>query len=142
MAKKKDYEVGYGRPPKKSQFRKGQSGNPSGRPKKILTHEEIVARELNRKVTITVHGKEKRLTKRELMHIANIQKAIKGDFKAFKAVIELDQPASYGLQVDEEPRMVITLDFPEEEENRRRMAEEERRRRHEAEADDPCSGDF
>ena len=34
MAKKKDYEVGYGRPPKKSQFRKGQSGNPSGRPKK------------------------------------------------------------------------------------------------------------
>jgi hypothetical protein len=28
-----DYEVGYKRPPKNSQFKKGQSGNPKGRPK-------------------------------------------------------------------------------------------------------------
>jgi hypothetical protein len=27
------YEVGYGKPPKDRQFRKGQSGNPSGRPR-------------------------------------------------------------------------------------------------------------
>ena|SRR5437868_14511965 len=29
-----DYEVGYGKPPKNSQFQKGVSGNPTGRPKK------------------------------------------------------------------------------------------------------------
>lgn len=29
-----NYETGYKRPPKKSQFRKGQSGNPMGRPRK------------------------------------------------------------------------------------------------------------
>lgn len=28
-----DYEVGYKRPPKNSRFKKGQSGNPKGRPK-------------------------------------------------------------------------------------------------------------
>ena len=28
-----DYEVGYGRPPKSGQFKKGQSGNPKGRPR-------------------------------------------------------------------------------------------------------------
>lgn len=28
-----DYEVGYGKPPQHSRFRKGQSGNPRGRPK-------------------------------------------------------------------------------------------------------------
>lgn len=29
-----DYEVGYGKPPRSSRFRKGQSGNPRGRPRK------------------------------------------------------------------------------------------------------------
>ena len=32
--KPNDFEVGYGKPPKGTQFKKGQSGNPSGRPKK------------------------------------------------------------------------------------------------------------
>lgn len=30
----KDYDVGYGKPPQQSQFKKGQSGNPYGRPKR------------------------------------------------------------------------------------------------------------
>lgn len=32
--------VGYGRPPKHSQFRKGQSGNPAGRPKRVKEEPE------------------------------------------------------------------------------------------------------
>jgi hypothetical protein len=27
------YEVGYGKPPQSTQFKKGKSGNPKGRPK-------------------------------------------------------------------------------------------------------------
>ncbi|NHK26376.1 hypothetical protein FF098_000480 [Parvularcula flava] len=30
---KRDYEIGYGKPPAHSRFKKGQSGNPKGRPK-------------------------------------------------------------------------------------------------------------
>jgi hypothetical protein len=30
------YEVGYGKPPKDTQFKKGSSGNPKGRPRKTL----------------------------------------------------------------------------------------------------------
>lgn len=33
MSDDDDYKVGYGNPPKHSQFQKGQSGNPNGRPK-------------------------------------------------------------------------------------------------------------
>jgi hypothetical protein len=41
MAKhtKNDVEVGYGKPPKGTRFKKGQSGNPSGRPKKGKTQQ-------------------------------------------------------------------------------------------------------
>ena len=30
---KRDYEIGYGKPPKQTRFKPGQSGNPRGRPK-------------------------------------------------------------------------------------------------------------
>ncbi len=30
---KRDDEVGYGKPPRHTRFKKGQSGNPSGRPR-------------------------------------------------------------------------------------------------------------
>jgi len=30
--KRRDYEVGYGQPPHHTRFKKGQSGNPRGRP--------------------------------------------------------------------------------------------------------------
>ena len=33
LTAKPGYEVGYGKPPKDTRFKPGQSGNPSGRPK-------------------------------------------------------------------------------------------------------------
>ena len=33
-SKSPDYEVGFGKPPSKTKFKKGQSGNPRGRPKR------------------------------------------------------------------------------------------------------------
>lgn len=33
---KKDYEVGHGKPPESGEFKKGQSGNPKGRKKKVV----------------------------------------------------------------------------------------------------------
>jgi len=47
---KRDYEVGRGKPPVHSRFKKGQSGNPRGCPPKNLP--ALLATALNEKVTV------------------------------------------------------------------------------------------
>lgn len=41
------YDVGYGKPPKVTQFKKGDSGNPKGRPRKSKSQRSIAGRVLN-----------------------------------------------------------------------------------------------
>ena len=61
-----DNEVGYGKPPKNTQFQKGVSGNPKGRPKKCRNFYEILIRESESLMPITENGKRKRLSKDEV----------------------------------------------------------------------------
>jgi len=59
------YEVGYGRPPKHSQFQPGQSGNPNGRPKGAMSPFTLLRQELQSKVTLRENGKVTVVTKLE-----------------------------------------------------------------------------
>jgi hypothetical protein len=60
-----DYEVGYGRPPKHSQF-PNQHQNKKGRPRKVQNFLTIVEREMDGKVTVLEGEKTRTITKREL----------------------------------------------------------------------------
>ncbi len=44
------YEIGYGKPPKQHQFKRGQSGNPHGRRRGSLNRQTILMRSLNDQV--------------------------------------------------------------------------------------------
>lgn len=84
---KKDYEVGYGKPPKSGQFKPGQSGNPNGRPKGAKNFKTVLEGELLAKVPIKEHGKVRKVQKQEAMVKAVLQKAMQGDVKAFNALV-------------------------------------------------------
>jgi hypothetical protein len=89
MTKRKDFEVGYGRPPKRTQFRKGQSGNPRGRPKGSLNVATALERELNQRVTIKENGQPRSITKFEAAIKQLVNKAASGDGKAIQFLVNL-----------------------------------------------------
>ena len=61
---KMDYEVGYGKPPRHTRFKKGEaSANPLGRPRKNLAA-SLVER-LNKKVVVTENGRRRKIAVRE-----------------------------------------------------------------------------
>jgi hypothetical protein len=99
VAKKRkcDYEVGFGRPPKKTQFQKGQSGNPKGRPKKSKDIASLFERISSESVTIREGKSLRQMSTWEATVFAQIGKAMQGDQGAFSAV--MNQAKACGLLV-------------------------------------------
>jgi hypothetical protein len=60
-----NYEVGYGRPPRRSRFVKGQSGNPRGRPPGAKNIKTLLTKALNELVVVTDNGGRRKVSKRE-----------------------------------------------------------------------------
>lgn len=87
--------IGYGRPPRHSQFKPGQSGNPRGRPKGSKSRATILRRILNEKISFREGDRMKRVSKYEGIHRTQVHKALKGDSKAYKAILDMipDDPA-------------------------------------------------
>lgn len=84
-----DYEVGYKKPPKTSQFKKGQSGNPKGRPKGVQNLSTDLQEELEKKIQITEDGKTFKVTKQRAMIKTMFAKALKGNPSSANALINL-----------------------------------------------------
>ena len=82
MAKKKDYEVGYKKPPADSRFEPGQSGNPQGRPKGTLNFATTLLKTLRERVVINENGRRKEITKLQAAVKQLVNKAASGALRA------------------------------------------------------------
>ena len=87
-----DYEVGYKKPPKHGQFKKGQSGNPAGRRKGKVTiagagtvFSEVMA-EL---IPVNDNGKRRNMSILRALFMTDVKKALKNDNAASKRVLSL-----------------------------------------------------
>ena len=81
--------VGPGRPPKHSQFRKGQSGNPNGRPKGTLNVATVLEKILREKVVVNENGQRRTITKLEAALKQLVNKALMGDMGAFMSAFKV-----------------------------------------------------
>ena len=84
-----DYAVGYGRPPRATQFASGKSGNPRGRPKGSRTVGAILQDILRQKIAVTENGKTRRLAALEVMLRRLVNDAMRSDAKAMKLLLAL-----------------------------------------------------
>ena len=84
-----DYDVGYGKPPKATQFKAGQSGNPKGRPGGTRNLKTDLLEELNQKVQVTVGGRILSVSKQRAMLMRASEKALKGDMRAIELLAKL-----------------------------------------------------
>ena len=82
------YEVGYGKPPKHSQFQKGKSGNPKGRPKGSKSAHTLAMEMFFKPVTVLVNGKPKKMPVVTALTAKLVSAAMNGDLKALKIALE------------------------------------------------------
>ena len=83
--------VGYGRPPKASRFKPGQSGNPRGRPKGAVGFKATLERVVLQEHHIFERGRRRRRTFLELLLIVLRDEAVAGKPKATALFHELVQ---------------------------------------------------
>jgi hypothetical protein len=88
-AAKGEYEVGYGRPPRGCGFKKGQSGNPRGRPPGSKNLTTLLNDTLNETVAITENGRRRKITKREAVIKQLVNKSASADARSLKILLDL-----------------------------------------------------
>lgn len=84
-----NYPVGYGKPPHHSRFKKGQSGNPKGRPKGRRNFATTLRLALDETVNVNERGKIRRIKKLDCALRQQANKAAAGDMKALALLAQL-----------------------------------------------------
>ena len=78
----KDYEIGRGRPPKATQWKKGQSANPGGLSSRSVDVAETIDKLLLTPVKVTVNGVSKRVAVLKVILEQLWNKGVEGDRRA------------------------------------------------------------
>ena len=86
-----DYEVGYGKPPVSTRFKRGQSGNPKGRPKGSKGFNALMRRALSETILVREDGQLRQMSWREVIIKSWIARALKGDARTIERLLPFMQ---------------------------------------------------
>jgi hypothetical protein len=85
----RDYEVGYRKPPGYTRFKKGQSGNPKGRPAGAKNLSTLLSEALNEPVVVTENGGHRKITKRQAIITQLVNRSATADLRAIKILLDM-----------------------------------------------------
>ena len=113
----REYEVGYGKPPKETRFQKGQSGNRKNRPRRAKTLGKCLSEALDEKVSVTENGRRRKISKIEAMLKQAVHGALQGNRKSTQAVLRMiehfyrhcPKPSSKEDAIARNPAVVLLL---------------------------------
>jgi hypothetical protein len=106
-------EVGYGKPPKATRFKPGQSGNPMGRPKGTLNLATDLSAELGEQITVREGGRPRRISKQRALIKSLMARALDGDVRATTAVLALyarvisEPPEDEGRPIEDDELLIL-----------------------------------
>ena len=111
MSKKAKYRVGRGKPPRKTQFKRGVSGNPAGRPKGSPNVNKVFDKELRRKIFVTqTDGKRRAISKLQAAATQHANKAAQGDPRSIAQVLKRAEAIDSEADRQSPPRTLICED--------------------------------
>jgi hypothetical protein len=133
---KRDYKIGYGKPPEEHRFRKGQIANPRGKApgRKNLKTELLDA--LGQKMPVTENGKRRLMSPQTIIIKRLVTDAAKGDARAREQLLRLLEPIDRVSQVNPNASITQHEDHEIIERFRRRLLSEVRASAAGEEADD------
>ena len=86
---RRDYEVGYGKPPRDTRFKEGQSGNPGGRPPGLKNLKTLLCEALNEPVVVAENGGHRKITKRQAIITQLVNRSATADLRAIKILLDM-----------------------------------------------------
>ena len=84
-----DHEIGFGKPPRQSQFKPGLSGNPKGRPRGSKNLKTDLAEEMQEQVVVREGGRAHKISKQRALIKAMTAKGLNGDPRSLVHTLDL-----------------------------------------------------
>jgi len=84
-----NYQVGYGHPPLSTRFKKGQSGNPKGRPKVAMNANTLLKKQMSKTVAVRENGDIRKMSSLEGLMAKAFNEALHGRMKPLADLIRL-----------------------------------------------------
>ena len=108
-----EHEVGYKKPPRNTQFRKGKSGNPAGRPKRDVDLRASLRNMLSEPIRVTIDGKSRNMSSLDAALLNLRTKMLNGERQALNLVWKMATTTGL-MKVPEESQTEISMSSEDE----------------------------